>query len=116
MIVKKVMNMFEITNEEIQAIVDTVIVSKTPLVFKMIPAKEKKKYIILCIVVHFFEMNKRYTEKEINEVLKPMFEDYVMIRRYLVDYNFLDRTTDGKEYWLVANQEEFNRFDVRKMI
>ncbi|MBU1142665.1 MAG: DUF2087 domain-containing protein [Firmicutes bacterium] len=108
--------MFDITNEDIQAIVDTAVESMTPLVFKMIPAKEKKKYIILCMVVHFFEANKKYSEKEVNLILKPMFEDYVMIRRYLVDYHFLDRTTDGKEYWLVANHADYEKFDVRKMI
>lgn len=107
--------MFDITTDDIKAIIDTVLISKNPLVFKMIPAREKKKYIILCMVIHFFEKNKEYSEKEINEILIPMFEDYVMIRRYLVDYNFLNRTTDGKAYWLVANQEDYKKFDVRNL-
>ncbi len=107
--------MFEITNEDIQALVESIVVSKDPLIFKMIPAKEKKKYIMLCMVIHYFENDRKYSEKEVNDILKPMFEDFVMMRRYLVDYKFLDRTTDGKAYWLVANQSDYDRFDVRKM-
>ena len=107
--------MFDITHEDIQAIMESVVVSRDPLVFKMIPAKEKKKYIMLCMIVHYFEKDREYSEKDVNEVLKPMFEDFVMMRRYLVDYHFLDRTTEGKAYWLVANLDDYKRFDVRKM-
>jgi len=108
--------MFEITQNDIQAVIDTLLISKNPLVFKMIPAREKKKYIIICMVIHYFEKSKKYTEKEINEILKPMFEDYVMIRRYLVDYHFMERTQDGKAYWLVVNQEDYKEFDVRNIM
>jgi hypothetical protein len=108
--------MFDITQEDIQAIIDTVLISKNPLVFKMIPAREKKKYVILCMVIHFFEKNNKYSEKEVNDILKPMFDDYVMIRRYLVDYHFLDRTQDGKAYWLVANLDEYKQFDIRNEV
>lgn len=107
--------MFDITQEDINAIVETIVISKDPLVFNMIPAREKKKYIILCMIIHYFEKDKKYSEKEVNEILKPMFEDFVMMRRYLVDYNFLDRTTDGKAYWLVANLEEYKQFDIRNL-
>ena len=36
-----------------------------------------------------FDQEKHYTEKELNEVIKPMYEDYVHIRRYLVNTVFL---------------------------
>jgi len=104
--------MFDLTQDDIQSIIDTALISKKPLVFKMIPAREKKKYIILCMVIHYFEKNRKYSEKEVNEVLKPMFEDFVMIRRYLVDYHFMDRTQDGKAYWLVVNQEDYEKFNI----
>jgi len=107
--------MYDITQNDIQAIIDTMLISKKPPVFKIIPAREKKKYIILCMVIHYFEKNRKYSEKEVNEVLKPMFEDYVMIRRYLVDYHFLERTQDGKEYWLVVNQDDYIKFDIRNI-
>jgi hypothetical protein len=41
-----------------------------------------------------------YAEKEINEILKAIYEDYVMLRRYLIEYGFIDRKSDGSEYWL----------------
>ncbi|MDO9628795.1 MAG: DUF2087 domain-containing protein [Acholeplasmataceae bacterium] len=108
--------MFDITHEDIKAILDTVVLSRDPLVFRMIPAKEKKKYIILCMIIHYFEKDKQYSEKEINDILKPIFEDYVMIRRYLIDYQFMSRTTDGKAYWLITDLSEFERFDIKKMV
>ena len=107
--------MFDITQEDIQAIIDSVVISKNPLVFSMIPAREKKKYIMLCMVIHCFDKNKKYSEKEVNEILKPMFEDFVMMRRYLVNYHFMDRTTDGKAYWLIVDQEEYKAFDIRRL-
>ena len=29
-----------------------------------------------------------------------MYEDYVHIRRYLIEYGFLDRKADGSAYWV----------------
>jgi hypothetical protein len=92
--------MYKITKEEINRVIESLILSKDPLILKTIPAKEKKKYILLCIIIHQFTKDRIYTEKEVNLILKPIAEDYVLIRRYLIDYKFLSRTTDGKEYWL----------------
>jgi hypothetical protein len=39
----------------------------------------------------------RYTELEVNSRLRPVFDDYVALRRYLIDEGFLTRA-DG-EYW-----------------
>ncbi len=114
MINEEVFIMFDIKDDDIQAVIDSVVVSKDPLVFKIIPAKEKKKYIILCMIIHFFKKDVEYSEKEINAILKPMFDDYVMMRRYLVDYDFINRTTDGKAYWLVADQNDYIRFKISK--
>ena len=46
------------------------------------------------------ESGKKYSEKEINSVIKNFFDDYVTLRRYLIEYGFLDRKKDGSEYWL----------------
>lgn len=64
------------------------------------PSKEKKKIVILQYIVDKFESDKKYTEKEVNEVIVSMVDDYVSIRRYLVDYGFLVRNRDGSEYWV----------------
>ncbi|SQA12797.1 Uncharacterized protein conserved in bacteria (DUF2087) [Streptobacillus moniliformis] len=32
---------------------------------------------------------REYTEKEINEILKEYFDDYAVLRRYLIDFKYL---------------------------
>ena len=41
-----------------------------------------------------------YSEKEVNKILSRVYEDYVLLRRYLIEYGFLDRTRDGAVYFL----------------
>lgn len=67
---------------------------------KRFPKKEKEKLIVLQKIINKFDKDKKYTEKEINGIIKNIFGDYVTIRRYLVDYGFLDRKIDCSEYWV----------------
>lgn len=39
------------------------------------------------------------SEAQVNEKLMPWHDDYVALRRMLVDYKFLARSKDGKTYW-----------------
>ena len=64
------------------------------------PAKEKRKVILLSQLIQRFDPEKRYTEKEVNEVLKRAYSDYVTLRRYLIEYGYLDRLKDGSAYWV----------------
>jgi hypothetical protein len=64
------------------------------------PLKEKKRVVILKHILQRLEPNRNYSEKEINAVLKPIYEDYVLLRRQLIDYGFMDRTNDGSSYWV----------------
>lgn len=102
---------YEISKNEFDSFIKSYVKSIKPLVFTRIPSKEKKKYIMLLIIIHAFEYQKSYTEKEVNDILKPCVDDYVMIRRYLVDYRFLDRETDGSNYRLAKNLKDFQMFD-----
>lgn len=104
---------YEITDLEFESFKETYIESYHPLVFKEIPVKEKRKYIILCIVIHYFELGAYYTEKEINQILQPMLPDHVLIRRYLIDYQMMDRNDSGSSYWLIKDPKEFKAFDLR---
>lgn len=90
--------MFQFTDEEIQKTFDTCILSYDPLVLKVFPAKEKKKYILLSKIITVFNPSMVYHELEVNEILKPIYDDFATIRRYLVDYHFLSRTKDGSKY------------------
>jgi hypothetical protein len=69
---------------------------------KKFPLKEKQKLVVLREIVKRFSPNKEYTEKEINEVLTAIYPDYVVLRRYLIEYGFIDRKSDGSSYWLKA--------------
>lgn len=67
------------------------------------PSKEKKKAKVMTYIASCFEKDIKYSEKEVNEIIKNeiSFEDYVIIRRELYNRNFLDRSDDGREYWVM---------------
>lgn len=91
---------YELTEKDLKEAETRYIESLDPFVLKIFPAKEKKKYVLLTYIIKLFKKGIKYTEKEVNEILKPVYEDYVIIRRYLVDYQFLDRLDNGKAYWV----------------
>ena len=65
---------------------------------KQFPSKEKKKIIILGEIMKSFDKNYEYSEKEVNRILQRMYDDYVTLRRALVEYGFLDRADDCSVY------------------
>ena len=89
-----------ITEQERQHILETSFSSLTPLVLKSFSPKEKKKVVILTKIAEQFEKGKIYNEKEVNQILQPIFDDYMSLRRYLIMYGFMERTQDGSKYWL----------------
>ena len=64
------------------------------------PSKDKRKYIIAQEIIQRFEVGKVYLEKEINAILKEIYPDFATIRRFFIDYGFMNRSDDGKEYWI----------------
>jgi len=88
------------TPAEERKVVETYFVSLDPPILKAFPPKEKKKLVILRVIAGRFEPERRYSEKEVNAILGAIYEDYTTIRRYLIDYGFMERTKDGREYWL----------------
>lgn len=66
------------------------------------PAKRKKKLYALAWLAGFIEPDKRYTEREINELLclHTTFRDPATLRRELYDNRFLNREANGSAYWL----------------
>ena len=52
-------------------------------------------------IQNFFKYYKLvYNIPASNSVLKLIYEDYATIRRYLIEYGFMERTNDCKEYWV----------------
>jgi len=66
------------------------------------PKKQKRKLVLLQHIAEMFDSAKTYSETEVNAVLKRVYEDYVTIRRYLIDYGFMDRRKDGTQYRVMA--------------
>ena len=96
---KMVDERYVITEEEQQKILENVFESLDPLKLKVFSKKEKKKIVILRQVAAQFASGRSYTEPEVNAILKEIWADYATMRRYLVEYGYLDRTWDGKAYW-----------------
>jgi hypothetical protein len=64
------------------------------------PSKQKRKWIVLECIIKRFESNRIYSEKEINDTLKVAYSDFAAIRRYLIDFGFMERSKDCTEYWV----------------
>ncbi len=73
--------------------------SLDPLRLRFFPAREKRKLHVLSRIAEEFQEGRRYSEQEINAVLKAVFHDFATLRRYLIEYGFLERTVDCREYW-----------------
>ncbi len=88
-----------VTEEEAAAMLEKYFSPGNPPRLNKFPKKQKEKLVVLNRLAELFDTDRRYNEKEINEVLLSSFEDYVTIRRYMIDYGFLGRKPDGSAYW-----------------
>lgn len=66
---------------------------------KALPASAKKRMVILKWLVEKFEQGRKYSEKELSEIIKEYHPDYAALRRYMVDEGLMKRA-DGI-YWRV---------------
>lgn len=91
---------YAVTADEKDKILETYFKNGLGGAIETFPSKEKRKIVILQQIMKRFETGKQYNEKEVNEVLKTAYSDYVTIRRYLIEYGFMDRSNDGAMYWV----------------
>jgi len=61
-----------------------------------IPVQQKKREIVLYEIAKAFELNKQYTEAEVNSAIKDYYEDYCTVRRELIAFKIFER--DGGSY------------------
>src|SRR5215216_5837734 len=66
---------------------------------KTIPSQRKKLEAILRYVVKAFDIGKRYSEKQVNEILARYHADTATLRRELVGFRLMNREGGGGEYW-----------------
>ena len=90
---------YHITPEERNKVLITYFTEEGRL--SSLPSKEKRKVIVLTKIVERFDTSKNYSEAAVNEILQLVNEDYVTLRRYLIEYGFMNRTKDGKSYWVI---------------
>ncbi|MEW9670059.1 DUF2087 domain-containing protein [Ammoniphilus sp. 3BR4] len=90
---------YNVTQEENDKILNKYFPEGTKGPLKTFPPREKQKLIVLREIAKHFQSEQTYDEKEINQILKGVYSDYVTIRRYLIEYGFLDRKADGSLYW-----------------
>ncbi|WP_413367140.1 DUF2087 domain-containing protein [Lysinibacillus sp. 3P01SB] len=91
---------YAVTSGEKEKILETYFKNGLGGAIETFPSKEKRKIVILQQIMKRFETGKQYNEKEVNEILKTAYSDFVTIRRYLIEYGFMDRSNDGATYWV----------------
>ena len=63
---------------------------------KAIPVQRKKKLICYEVIAERFVPGKVYSERELNDIITPIHEDYCTIRRDMISEKILSR--NGSEY------------------
>ncbi|ADI00339.1 DUF2087 domain-containing protein [Salisediminibacterium selenitireducens] len=91
---------YAITEEEREKAVETYFIGGKEGSLRQFPSKEKRKIIILQTLLMRFDPDRVYTEREVNDILREAHDDFVTIRRYMIEYGLMTRSRDGSEYRL----------------
>lgn len=73
---------------------------------KSIPTQLKKKRIVLEVIAEAFELDRIYSEREVNIMIADFHDDFCTIRRDMVSEKLLGR--NGMEYWRIKNNQSEN--------
>ena len=68
---------------------------------KTIPAQRKKLEAVLRRMAQDFEPGLRYSERQVNDILRRYHDDTATLRRELVGSKLMEREGGGGEYWRV---------------
>lgn len=84
-------------------------------VLLQIPAREKRRYLAMQRISQLFEPERRYSDREVRDLLEPVYPDFAQVRRYLVDQGLVHRTPDNRTYWRdMPTQEEEDTMPIDK--
>ncbi|WP_405171346.1 DUF2087 domain-containing protein [Paenibacillus sp. FSL H8-0280] len=97
---------FDITEQDREKVLNKYFPEGTGGPLTTFHMQQKHKYIVLTEIAKRFDTERKYTEKQVNELLNEVNDDYVEIRRYLVDYGLLEREPDGSQYWLASSADQ----------
>ena len=68
-----------------------------PFTIHRMPKKQEPRKSILALAAAQLP-DRELSEQEVNAILKPISDDFVELRRYLVDYKLLERSRYGSCY------------------
>jgi hypothetical protein len=71
-----------------------------------IPAQRKKRQVILEAIAESFEPEKYYPEREVNIILLDYHDDVASLRRGLVEFGLMERTTKGVYNRIMQNKDK----------
>ena len=83
---------------------------------RVFPAKEEKRKALLPRFAALFEPNKEYTEIEVKKIIKTIYEDDATVRRYLIDYGYLNRTNDGSKYYKSCEGNNMSNLSRKELV
>ena len=63
---------------------------------RSIPVQRRKKLICYQVIAEKFEIGRVYSEKEVNEIISPIWEDYCTVRRDMIGESIFSR--EGGKY------------------
>jgi DNA-binding HxlR family transcriptional regulator len=71
-------------------------------------ARQRDKVIVLEYLASFFQPDREYSEKEVNEILltHSLVQDAAALRRAMTEYHFMQRRRNGAAYWLAGTNTE----------
>ena len=64
-----------------------------------IPAKQNKKLAVLRVIADALDANRKYSERELNEILLRFNDDTAAIRRHMIEFGIMERNKESF-YWL----------------
>ena len=64
------------------------------------PKQEKKFAVLIRHVFNAFEHGKIYSGTEVDEMLQRYSKDTASLRRAMIEYHLMQRSTDGTQYWV----------------
>ena len=95
---------FAITNAEWQnTVAEYLSETNGQLTLKRLPRKQKRIVVVLDRITQSLPADGEWDELQITAILKKISDDPVTLRRYLIEYGFMDRTRDGSRYWIVKD-------------
>lgn len=89
--------------------------SVSNLKLRAFPVREAKRMALLPRFANLFEPNRDYTEAEVKKIIKTIYDDDAIIRRYLINYGYLSRTADGSRYYKKCEVDSVNSVNRKEL-